>query len=183
MKHGVRGVKHWKKRFCSVLLVKIKCMSIRLCALLKSPAWHLFLLECSSFFETLLLIIRCYSGEHENCGWKQISNTQRGIGAYIPVCSAMRKASTIMARSVFQWTEWANLQKEDKEKWVQFLPSEKVCLLERRIHSRFPGTFDLGLHRKLEDESSTFGLGELMIEQPEVVVASEVKTAADSAAV
>lgn len=56
-----------------------------------------------------------------------------------------------------------------------------MCLLERRIHSRFPGTFDLGLHRKLEDESSTFGLGELMIEQPEVVVASEVKTAADSA--
>lgn len=54
-------------------------------------------------------------------------------------------------------------------------------MLEQRILSRFPGTFDLGLHRKLEDESSTFGLGELMIEQPEVVVASEVKTAAECA--
>lgn len=56
-----------------------------------------------------------------------------------------------------------------------------MCLLERRIHSHFPGTFDLGLHRKLKDESSTFGLGELMIAQPEVVTASEVKTTAESA--
>lgn len=56
-----------------------------------------------------------------------------------------------------------------------------MCLLERRIHSRFRGTFDLGLHRKLEDENSTFGLGGLMIEKPEVGTASEVKTAAESA--
>lgn len=56
-----------------------------------------------------------------------------------------------------------------------------MCLLEQRIHSRLPGTFDLGLHRELKDESSTFDLGEFVIEQPEVVVASELKTAAESA--
>lgn len=56
-----------------------------------------------------------------------------------------------------------------------------MCLLEQRIYSHFPETFDLGLHRKLEDESSAFGLGKLMIAQPEVVMASEVKTTAESA--
>lgn len=66
-----------------------------------------------------------------------------------------------------------------KKNEFNFFPS--ACLLEQRIHSRFRGTFDLGLHRKLEDENSTFGLGGLMIEKPEVATASEVKTAAESA--
>lgn len=43
------------------------------------------------------------------------------------------------------------------------------------------GPFDLGLHGKLADVNSMFGLGELMIEKPEVVMASEAKTAAESA--
>lgn len=68
-----------------------------------------------------------------------------------------------------------------KKNEFNFFPSENVCLLERRIHSRFRGTFDLGLHRKLEDENSTFGLGGLMIEKPEVWTVSEVKMAAESA--
>lgn len=68
-----------------------------------------------------------------------------------------------------------------KKNEFNFFPSWKVRFLERRIHSRFRGTFDLGLHRKLEDENSPFGPGGLMIEKPEVGTASEVKTAAASA--
>lgn len=74
----------------------------------------------------------------------------------------------------------ANLQREDKENGLKFLPSERVCLLEQRIHSCYPGTFDLGLHAKFEDESPTFGREELMMEQPEVVMVSEVKSSAES---
>lgn len=169
MKHGIWGdswnsfqaTRHWtlsgleflKCVFLCVLLFKIQ-MHVNKSVGFSEMSWRVlcdisFFWNGVLFFETLLLIISCYSREHENSGWKQTSNSRRGVGAYLPVCSAIRKALTIMARSIFQCTEWANLQKEDKEKWVQFLPSEKVCLLERRIHSRFPGTFDLGLHRKL----------------------------------
>lgn len=53
-----------------------------------------------------------------------------------------------------------------------------VCLLKQRIHSGYPGTFDLGLHKKLWDERSPLSLGELgKMEEPEVVEASEMKTA------
>lgn len=68
-----------------------------------------------------------------------------------------------------------------KKNEFNFFPFEKVCLLEWRIHSPFRGTFDQGLHRKLEDENSTFALGGLMIEKPVVSTASEVRTAAESA--
>lgn len=74
----------------------------------------------------------------------------------------------------------ANLQRQDKENGFKFLPSERVCLLEQIIYSCYPGTFDLGLHGKFEDESPTFGWEELMMEQPEVVMGSEVKSAAES---
>lgn len=146
-----------------------------------SPVWHLFLSEWTSFFNSftyqqLLLWGAWKQGLKANI--KQPARHRSPIFLCVLLCERPR---AIMARSIFQCSEWANLQKEDKEKWVQFLPSEKVCLLDWRIHSRFPGTFDLGLHRKLWDESSTFGRGELMIEEPEVVVASEVKTAAESA--
>lgn len=53
-----------------------------------------------------------------------------------------------------------------------------VCLLKQRIHSGYPGTFDLGLHKKLWDERSPLSLEELgKMEEPEVVEASEMKTA------
>lgn len=131
-----------------------------------SPVWHLFLSEWTSFlnsftYQQLLLWGAWKQGLKANI--KQPARHRSPIFLCVLLCERPR---AIMARSIFQCSEWANLQKEDKEKWVQFLPSEKVCLLDRRIHSRFPGTFDLGLHRKLWDESSTFGRGELMIEKP-----------------
>lgn len=57
-----------------------------------------------------------------------------------------------------------------------------MCLLERRIHSSYPRTFDLGLHKKLGDEKSTLSLEELrMMGEPEVVEDSQMKTAVKQA--
>lgn len=65
----------------------------------------------------------------------------RDTGPYIPACSAMRKTCLIMARSVFQGTDWANLQKEDKEKWVQFLAIWESVLV--RAENPLPLPWDL----------------------------------------
>lgn len=65
----------------------------------------------------------------------------RDTGAYLSACSAIRKSCPIMPRSIFQWTDWANLQKEDKEKWVQFLSIWESVLV--RAENPFPLPWDL----------------------------------------
>lgn len=104
----------------------------------------------------------------------------RQTGAQLFTCNKEILARSRQGLSFSERTELTCRRKIKKNEF-NFVPSEKECLLEQRIHSRFRGTFDLGLHRKPGDENSTFGLGGLMIEKPEVGTASEVKTAAESA--
>lgn len=117
--------------------------------------------------------------EHENSGSKQISSSQRYRALYS--CMFCNEKAWSWRGLSFRELTGLTCRRKIKKNEFNFFPSEKVCLLERRIHSRFRGTFDLGLHRKLKDENSTFGLGGLMIQKPEVGMSSEVKTAAESA--
>lgn len=102
-----------------------------------SPVWHLILLgyiACCCAYHQLLRTMK-------TGGWKQTSNGQRGVRDYLPVCSTLSRARETITWSIFQCIEWANLQKQDKEKVGSISSIWESVLV--RAKNPFPFPWDL----------------------------------------
>lgn len=111
--------------FLSFFLVKVKFKSIvhfikALCCVLPHSVEIHYLLFCLSS------VVSLWSKKTE--GWKQTSKGQRGIRTYLPVCSAMSKARTIMASSIsFIALSELTCKTKIKKNWFNFFHLRKCA--------------------------------------------------------
>ena len=97
---------------------------------------------CWNASPTLLLIVSCYSGEHENRGGWETDIKQPRRRRRLSVGVLLRARPALSGRgSIFRCREWTNLRREDKEKWVRF-PSIWESVLVR-AENPFPFPRDL----------------------------------------